>query len=154
MPLYTIEQKQRFPASKEAVWDFISSPLNLKIITPPYLDFEVTSRNLPEKIHNGMLIKYRVSPILGIKLNWITEITEVKEPDFFIDEQQKGPYSHWFHKHILKEIPGGVLMTDIINYKPPLAFVGALANSIIVRSKLKGILEFRRKKLKEIFGAL
>ena len=152
MPVYTLEAKQKFPVSKEVLWEFISTPANLKLITPESMNFEIISENLTARVFKGMLIEYRVSPLFGIKLNCVTEIPEVREYEFFIDEQRRGPYKYWHHEHILEEIDSGVLMTDIVKYKPPFAFIGSIANSIIISSKLRGILEFRRKKLAELFG--
>jgi ligand-binding SRPBCC domain-containing protein len=152
MPIDTLESLQKIPASMEEVWDFISSPGNLKKITPGYMRFEVTTKNLPGKIYPGMIIKYKVRPMLGIKMNWVTEISQVKELEFFIDEQLIGPYKLWHHQHHIAAIEGGVLMKDIVNYSPPFGFLGTIANSLFIRKQLKEIFEFRRGKLEEIFG--
>jgi ligand-binding SRPBCC domain-containing protein len=149
--LYTIEIQQNIPATQETVWDFISSPRNLKLITPEDLGFEVTS--IPaEKMYAGMLIKYSVKPLFGIKMRWVTEISHIKEPEYFIDRQYWGPYKRWHHKHELKAIEGGVLMTDIINYIPPFWLLGSLANFLFIRKRLDEILRYRQMKLEEIFG--
>lgn len=152
MSLYTIETNQRIPASIEEVWDFISSPENLKKITPGYMGFEVTSKNLPEKIYPGMIISYKVRPLWNLKMTWITAITQVKEHEFFVDEQRIGPYKLWHHEHHIRPIEGGVLMKDIVNYAPPFGFIGNIANSLFIKDQLKEIFEYRRSKLEEIFG--
>ena len=152
MPLYTLETTQKIPASIGEVWDFISSPKNLKKITPEYMGFEVTTENLPEKIYPGMIISYKVSPLLGIKMTWVTEISQVNELEFFIDEQRIGPYKLWHHQHHISAIEGGVLMRDIVNYVLPFGFMGRIANTLFIRNQLKEIFEFRRKKLEEIYG--
>ncbi|NCT14431.1 MAG: hypothetical protein GW774_04060, partial [Flavobacteriales bacterium] len=69
------EQLVNLPIAE--LWDFISSPQNLKKITPDYMGFDITSENLPEKMYQGMIISYKVSPVLGIKTTWVTEITHV-----------------------------------------------------------------------------
>jgi ligand-binding SRPBCC domain-containing protein len=150
--LYTIEISQKIPATVEKVWEFISSPRNLKLITPDDLGFEVTTKDPAEKMYAGMLISYSVKPLFGIKMKWVTEISHIKEPEYFIDQQYSGPYKYWHHKHELKAIDGGVLMTDIINYKPPYGFLGAIANSLAIRKRLDEILKYRKAKLEEIFG--
>ena len=66
-----------------------------------------------------MIITYIISPVLGIKMNWMTEITHVKEGEYFVDEQRFGPYALWHHQHHFKTIKGGVLMTDILDYAIP-----------------------------------
>lgn len=135
-------------------WDFFTSPLNLAKITPPEMGFQVTSTFAPgAKVYPGMIITYKVSPLLGIKLNWMTEITHVKELDYFVDEQRSGPYKLWHHEHHFKEIKGGVLMTDILNYAIPYGPVGILANTLFVGNEVKKIFTYREKVINDLFGA-
>lgn len=150
--LYSFTTVQKIPASKEAVWQFISSPANLKLITPPSMRFEVTTDTPSDKMYAGLIIAYKVSPLWGIKMNWVTEITHVQEQEYFVDEQRFGPYSLWHHKHFLKEINGGIEMTDIVHYKIPFGVLGDVANVLIVKQKLKEIFDFRFKKVEELFG--
>jgi len=152
MPVYTKHETLKIPSTIDKVWDFISSPQNLKSITPEYMGFDITTKNLPEKVYAGMIISYNVSPLLGIKMRWVTEITHVSELKYFVDEQRYGPYKMWHHQHIIEAIEGGVLMTDIVDYLPPLGFLGAFANKLIIKSQLNEIFSFRTKKLEEYFG--
>lgn len=152
MGFYQLHTTQKIPASVEKVWDFISSPGNLKKITPEYMGFDITSKNLPEKMYPGMIISYKVSPVMGIKTTWVTEITHVKEQEYFVDEQRVGPYFMWHHEHKIEAIPGGVLMTDIVSYKPPFGFLGSIANEIMIKHKLKEIFDFRTKAVEKLFG--
>jgi ligand-binding SRPBCC domain-containing protein len=152
MALHTLVRHQKLPVNIEKAWDFISTPGNLSRITPDYMGFIVTSELSDGKMYPGMIISYIVKPFMGIPLRWITEITHVHEPFYFVDEQRFGPYTFWHHKHFLKEITGGVEMTDIIHYKVPLWFIGDLINSFLVRKQLSKIFEFRFKKAEEIFG--
>lgn len=152
MPVYTFRKTQLIPASLDQIWDFISSPANLKHITPPYMGFDVRSTHLPAKMYAGMIIVYRVSPLLGIKTTWVTEITHVQNLTYFVDEQRVGPYKMWHHQHHIEAVEGGVLMTDIVDYQPPLGFLGAIANKLIIRNTLEEIFSFRTKKLEELFG--
>jgi len=78
---------QFVPAGIDEVWDFFSSPSNLSKITPPEMRFLITSP-MPDVMYAGMFITYKVSPVFGIKLNWVTEITQIREKLFFIDEQR------------------------------------------------------------------
>jgi ligand-binding SRPBCC domain-containing protein len=152
MPVYTLETLQRIPASRGEVWEFISSPANLKKITPGYMGFEVITQNLPDKMYPGMIITYKVSPLLGIKMTWVTEISQVRELEYFVDEQRTGPYRLWHHQHHIVAIEGGVLMKDIVTYVPPFGFLGGLVNALLIRNQLKEIFAFRSLKLNEIFG--
>jgi len=152
MAFYQIKKTQIIPAEITEVWNFISSPENLKHITPPYLGFEIISNNLQEKMYPGMIISYKVSPLLGIKMKWVTEITHVKENEYFIDEQRIGPYAMWHHQHKITSIKEAVLMTDIVSYKPPFGFLGALSNDLFLRKQLDGIFNFRKSAIEKRFG--
>jgi ligand-binding SRPBCC domain-containing protein len=151
MGVYTLKASQKIPASKEEVWDFISSPKNLKEITPDYMGFEIQTK-LPEKMYPGMMIQYKVSPILGIKMTWVTEITHVEHEKFFVDEQRVGPYSMWHHQHHIQEIPGGILMEDIIDYQPPMGLLGDIANSLFIARQLDEIFAYRKEAVEKRFG--
>ncbi|MFN8207665.1 MAG: SRPBCC family protein [Bacteroidales bacterium] len=143
MGFYQFEKKQLIKASLDQVWDFISSPANLKEITPPEMGFIVQSENLPGKMYAGMIIAYRVKPIAGIPVTWVTEITQVKEKQFFIDEQRIGPYAFWHHQHHIEPHEDGVLMTDLVSYQPPFWFLGSIVNFLLIRNKLDAIFAYR-----------
>ena len=151
MKIYTFHRKQNFPISLETAWEFLSSPKNLKTITPDYMSFDILSGD-EKPMFAGQIIQYVVTPILGIKTKWVTEITHVKDKEYFVDEQRFGPYSLWHHKHFIKEIDGGVEMEDIIDYKVPLGILGQFAHPFLVKPKLEEIFEYRQKKLIELFG--
>lgn len=152
MGFYQFRTQQKLEASLDEVWDFISSPANLSKITPDYMGFVITTEYLPSRMYPGMMISYLVSPVMGIKTTWVTEITQVRDKSFFVDEQRVGPYALWHHEHHLEPIKNGVLMTDIVSYKPPLGFLGSIANSLIIRKKLKEIFDYRNNALDELFG--
>lgn len=105
-----------------------------------------------EKMYAGQIIKYTVTPVLGLPLGWVTEITHVKDNEYFVDEQRFGPYSLWHHKHFIKAIPGGVEMIDIVDYKLPLGILGRIAHPLFVKRQLNQIFNYRYNKLIELFG--
>lgn len=151
MKIYTKQCVQNLPISLEQAWNFLSDPKNLKTITPDYMGFIIES-GADRAMFPGQIIQYIVTPVMGIKTKWVTEITHVEHMKYFVDEQRFGPYALWHHKHFIKEIPGGVAMEDIIDYKLPMGIIGQLVHPIIVKPKLDGIFEYRRKKLIELFG--
>lgn len=151
MKIYTLHATQKLPISQQEAWQFLSDPKNLKVITPDYMGFHIQS-GADRNMYPGQIIEYIVTPILNIKNRWVTEITHVKENDYFVDEQRFGPYSLWHHKHFLQEIEGGVLMEDLIHYKVPMGILGQWVHPFLVRPKLEEIFEYRQKKLIELFG--
>lgn len=151
--MYKLRKEQKLPISIEEAWHFFSSPKNLKKITPSYMGFDIID-GAEYSMYQGMIIKYKVKPMLNIPLTWVTEITHVKAPFFFVDEQRVGPYAIWHHQHHFKSIPGGVEVVDIVNYLPPFGILGKLLHPFLIRPKLESIFEYRYHVLKEKFGEL
>jgi ligand-binding SRPBCC domain-containing protein len=152
---YLVKTEQAIPISLDEAWDFFSSPANLEKITPKKMNLVVTSvYSGDDKIYPGMIITYKVSPVLGIKMNWMTEITHVKQGAYFADEQRFGPFALWHHQHHFKTIKGGVLMTDILNYAIPYGVIGRFINTVLVAKQIKKIFNYREKAIVGLFGAL
>ena len=151
MKIYTLHKKQTLPITVNQAWEFLSSPENLKTITPDYMGFNILS-GADRPMFPGQIIQYIVTPVLGIKTKWVTEITHVMDKQYFVDEQRFGPYALWHHKHFIKEIEGGVEMEDIIDYKVPFGWLGQLVHPILVKPKLEEIFNYRTTKLEELFG--
>jgi ligand-binding SRPBCC domain-containing protein len=150
--LYRLKFHQKIPSDINTIWDFISTPKNLKLITPEHMGFNIISDLDSEEMYAGQIIAYKVSPFKGINTTWVTEITHVKPKEYFVDEQRFGPYNLWHHKHFIKPIKNGVEMTDIIDYKIPMGFLGDIMNALVVKNKLNQIFEYRFKKMEEYFG--
>jgi len=151
---YHLKFEQHLPIPLAEAWNFFSSPVNLSKITPPQMKFVVTSDyDENTKMYPGMIITYKITPLLGIKMNWMTEITHVKEDEYFVDEQRFGPYALWHHQHHFKEIKGGVLMTDLLNYAIPYGVIGRLANEVLVEKQIKNIFAYRTQEIVKLFGA-
>ena len=151
--LHLLKTTQVLKSDMNTVWEFMSSPMNLARITPAYMRFQILSDEVDLKeMYPGQLIEYTVTPLLGIKLHWVTEITQVLNKKYFVDEQRFGPYTLWHHKHFLKEVEGGVEMTDIVHYKIPFGFIGRLANSLFIKNKVKEIFDYRYNRLEILFN--
>lgn len=142
--VYKLSRSQYIDASPEKIWEFVSSPGNLARITPPSMGFEITSP-VEDKMYEGMIITYRVRPLAGIPVTWVTEITHLTEGRYFVDEQRSGPYSLWHHRHFIEPQGNGTLMTDMVTYIPPLGILGRIANALFIRKKLRRIFDFREK---------
>ena len=150
--MYEFLVKQNIKGDMDEIWDFFSSPKNLSVITPPHLNFKIIS-DLPDKMFTGQMISYKVSPLLGIPMNWVTEITHVDDHKFFVDEQRIGPYKIWHHEHHFKALPNGEIeMTDRVSYVLPFGFLGKIAHGLFVKNQLKQIFDFRKKIVEERFS--
>lgn len=152
--MHVLKRVTKLPISLDKAWSFFSNPKNLKEITPDYMGFDITSEFLRSEMYSGMIITYKVTPLLNIPMNWMTEITHVQDKAFFVDEQRVGPYKVWHHQHHFKEVEGGVEMTDIIDYVIPFGFIGRMLEPLFVKPKLKEIFDYREEKMKSLFGKL
>jgi ligand-binding SRPBCC domain-containing protein len=152
MKVYSKETVQHVNASVEECWAFFSSPRNLQKITPDTMGFQITDFD-DKSMYAGQIIQYKVSPLLGLKLTWVSEITFVKENSYFVDVQLFGPYALWHHKHFFEATENGTKMTDLVHYALPLGFIGRIMNTLMVKNKLKEIFDFRVVKVDEIFNS-
>ena len=153
MKIFRLKKSQSLPITIEECWEFFSNPKNLKIITPDYMGFKIVDVENTE-MYSGQIIKYNVTPLFGINMRWVTEISHVKKNSFFVDEQRFGPYKFWHHKHMFDVIDGGVKTTDLLDYSLPMGPIGRLLQPILIKPKIEEIFEYRRKKLIEIFGEI
>ena len=151
MKIFTLKQTQEIPVSLEEAWDFFSRPQNLNEITPPDLEFRITSGK-PEPMHEGQIITYKIKVAPMIWNSWVTEIKAVKPGKQFIDEQRSGPYKFWHHLHQFESTDNGTLLKDLVNYSLPFGILGNVAHSLYIKNKLQKIFNFRRQILLEKFG--
>jgi len=151
MTPHRIRYSQFIPVPLEDAWDFFSDPRNLPRITPRWMSFEILS-DPPGRMYPGLLIEYRVRPLWGIPLRWLTEITHVVEPFLFVDEQRFGPYRLWHHQHRFRAVAGGVEMEDEVHYLLRGGPFGRAAQRYLVRPRLEEIFRYRRAAVERIFG--
>ena len=150
--VHELRSIQWIPVKLEQAWEFFSDTHNLLTITPPSLNLKLNNNLFGKEAYAGQVITYKVKPLLGIPVFWMTEITHLEPMKMFVDEQRKGPYSIWHHQHHFKSVEGGVEMTDLIHYSLPFGFAGNLANGLVKR-KLTDIFSFRYHKIVELFGS-
>ncbi len=150
--MHHITTEQFIPISIDKAWDFFSNPHNLNLITPRDMSFKIIG-DVPEYMYEGMFIQYKIKPMLNISVDWVTEITHIKDQTFFVDEQREGPYKIWHHEHHFKQHNNGVLMTDKLYYDIGKGFIGSIAGALFVHKKVKHIFDFRYKKIDELFNS-
>ena len=151
MKHYCFKKQILLPVSKKEAWAFFSNPSNLKKITPPEMGVRILSKGLPANIYSGLEIEYRLAPLFGVPLRWSSRILDVRQPEFFIDEQQNGPYAFWKHEHRFESHAKGTLMTDTMAYGMPFSWLGSLAHALIVKRKLKHIFDYRSAAIAGLF---
>lgn len=151
--LYSIARTQDLPIDRAACWAFFSNPLNLPEITPPWLKFDPSGTQFSQA-YPGLILQYRVTPLPGVRMRWVTEITAVEPGVRFVDEQRFGPYAFWHHQHFFEDIPGGTRVHDLVHYLLPFGPVGRFMHWLHVRRQLEEIFQYRFDTLARKFGSL
>ncbi|NND33977.1 MAG: SRPBCC family protein [Saprospiraceae bacterium] len=153
MKVFEKKWSTTIPAPMQLVWPFFADPVNLQRITPKDMNFRILTDLKEAEMYQGLIIRYKVTPLAGIPLNWVTEITAVQKDEYFIDEQRFGPFSFWHHEHRFTTVPGGVRMTDLLHYALPLGIIGRLTNRLVVAKRIDHIFEFRQQVIDEMFAS-
>lgn len=150
MKIYEFRAKQQLPITQQEAWDFLSSPNNLQKIMPSDMGFQIIS-GADKKMYAGQIIKYKVTPLPGFKTQWVTEITQVNEPNYFVDIQLDGPYKLWHHTHLIHPADEGVVIEDIVHYSVPFGILGRILHPLLIRPKLEEIFANRVEKMNQLF---
>mgnify|MGYP006142509339 FL=1 len=150
--IYTLYAKQTVDKEISLLWDFFRKPSNLNKLTPEDVNFKIKSGE-SDDFYEGKIISYRINPFKFVSLNWITEISQVKEGSYFIDNQISGPYKMWHHEHHFKINDNGTTdVIDKVTYKMPFYILGRLMHKIFIKRKLFNIFMFRQKRINELFN--
>ena len=149
--IHTLYREQVIPASLDKVWDYFCDPKNLNEITPPDMNFEILSGD-DVRMYEGQLIEYRVEFIRGVRSRWLTEISHVRECEYFVDEQRMGPYRFWYHEHGFEKTSAGTRMTDRVTYAVPAGSLGDGLNRLWIAGRLNQIFDYRSRTIIKLFG--
>lgn len=149
--IYIFHKTLFLEVTKEVAWDFLSNPENLVKLTPGHMKMEILSGH-EKPLYAGQMIRMRVSPIPSYRSTWVSEITQLAEGSYFVDEQRSGPYSMWHHQHHVNQVDGGVEIEDIIHYRVPFGWLGRLLHPVFIKPQLNKVFDYRTKKLKELLG--
>jgi hypothetical protein len=148
--LHTLSYTQRIPRPVDEVFSFFRSPENLAAITPSWLEFRILTPP-PLPMDAGAVIDYSIA-WAGLRMHWRTLITGYDPPREFVDQQIKGPYLMWHHRHTFVALEGCTEMTDTVTYALPLGVLGSFAHSLIVRRQLRRIFAFRAAAITKRFS--
>lgn len=138
--LSRLETSSWFPLPVEQVFPFFAAAENLERITPPELAFRIVTPT-PITVAEGTLIDYRLR-LFGVPFGWQTRISAWEPPWRFTDEQLRGPYRSWVHRHTFESADGGTRMTDQVTYGLPLRPFSAPVLPL-VRRQLDRIFRYR-----------
>lgn len=146
---YRLERRQRAGGTLSEVFAFFEDPMNLEVITPPWLAFRVTGAT-DRVVRQGTRISYRLR-LCGIPFRWESMIAEYTREESFADEMLAGPYRRWYHRHRFRRVADGVEIEDTVDYELPLGPLGRLAHAVVVQRRVKRIFDYRAREIARLF---
>lgn len=142
--------QQWVPHKVDQVFGFFSEAKNLQEITPPWLEFKIKGMST-DSIQKDTHLDYQLK-IHEIPVKWTTLITHWEPNKKFQDVQLKGPYDQWHHTHTFETLGDGTLVTDRVQYRVPLGFLGQAVGGFFVKRDIEKIFEYRKKKIESLLG--
>ncbi len=150
MAEHILERKQIIYRPRDEVFEFFADAKNLERITPPELNFKITTLE-PIEIQKWTIIDYKLK-LRGLPITWKTEISQWNPPFDFIDSALKSPYKQWIHLHKFSVGDNGeTIMEDIVRYRLPFEPFGDVAH-FYVKKELNYIFNYRYKIVEQIFS--
>jgi ligand-binding SRPBCC domain-containing protein len=88
----------------------------------------------------------------GIRQRFTSRITAFDRPRYFQDTMIKGAFRSFVHEHYFEPSADGTLVKDVLTFRSPLGFAGALVDRFIMTSYLTRLLTRRNEIVKEILA--
>jgi ligand-binding SRPBCC domain-containing protein len=166
--------EQWVPHPVELVFAFFANPANLPYMFPPRLQARVEDLRLapppPRPVAadparrfksvaagEGSEILISFIPVIWVprRVSWMARIVEFEWNSHFVDEQVRGPFAHFRHRHGIvaetREGQEGTLVTDAIEFELRYGGLGRLGAGLVL-SRLKKSFAYRQKVLVEILA--
>ena len=144
---FRLSAETRLSCPIDRVFPFFADARNLNKLTPARVRFEIlTPGEIP--MATGTLIDYRIR-IRGVPVRWRTRIRDWDPPHGFIDEQLRGPYRWWIHRHTFEPDGETTIARDEVDYG---ILGGSLVHGLFVKRDLEHIFAYRAQQMAGLFG--
>ena len=148
MKIHQLYRQQTLNVRIEEAWKFFSSPYFLNEITPAFFNVEILSK-VPDEVYAGLLISYRMKAVLGYPMDWLSEVSQCQTHEYFIYQQQEGPFKFWSHEVRLTATSEGTVVEDIVFYTMPGWLFGEVLHRLIIGKRLQAIFDTRQAYLQK-----
>ena len=148
---YILERRVWLSRSRAEVFEFFADPRNLERLHPAWARPRWLTPP-PARLAAGAVLDFRAAWLPG---RWRVIIREFDAPYRFVDAQVNGPFARWEHRHRFTEGAEGEQGTwveDRVTYRLPLGPLGRLAHGLGAGARVRGLFEYRDRRLRELFG--
>lgn len=155
----TYRRRTRVRAPLEAVWTFHATADGLEVLTPDFLNLEVShvtgpdGGTDPDVLEAGSTVEASIRPFgVGPRQEWTSRILERTEGDgsaMFRDRMTEGPFPHWEHTHSFFADGDGTVVEDRVEYELPGGPLGRAATSL-GRVGFEPMFRHRHRRTKEL----
>lgn len=148
---YILERRVWLPRARAEVFEFFADPRNLERLHPAWARPRWLTPP-PARLAAGAVLDFRAAWLPG---RWRVIIREFDAPYRFVDAQVNGPFARWEHRHRFTEGAEGeegTWIEDRVTYRLPLGPLGRLAHGLAAGARVRGLFEYRDRRLRELFG--
>jgi ligand-binding SRPBCC domain-containing protein len=129
-------------ASVRDVFHFHERGDALSLLSPPFPPVRVISRT--GGIQTGAQVVLQIGPV-----RWIARHTAYEQDRLFVDEQVRGPFTTWVHRHEFKSVDGRTKLTDRIEYHLPGGMLVDVLFGWLVNAGLANMFRYRHRVTRE-----
>ena len=133
--------------SQEKLFAFHELPDAFERLVPPFEDAKVVQLADISVVGSRAIIETKILGLFPVQ--WVAEHTAYDPPRYFEDVQISGPFKSWKHQHFIEPHAEGALLRDVIEFEPPMSFLGVLAAPIFILPKIEKMFEYRHRVTKE-----
>lgn len=159
----------------DVVFGFFANPNNLPLLTPEPLKMRIDELKLvqaPAKpevadshfalpeivagVGTEMNLSFQPVPLVPLRVSWVARITDFVWFSHFCDEQVRGPFAFFRHRHGVEtktqQDREGTELTDEVEFEMPFGAIGALGGGV-VRRQMEQMFKTRQERLPQILAA-
>ncbi len=134
-------------ASPERCFD-ASRDLDLHMKSVAHTGERAVAGRLSGLIELGEEVTWRARHF-GVTQHFTSRITAFDRPRYFRDEMQRGAFRSFVHDHYFERAGDRTNMIDVLVFSAPLGVLGRIAEKLVLRRYLEGLLHMRAMTIKE-----
>lgn len=146
-----LQISQLIPASRFEVFDYLTNPENQAFLLKPSI--EVETFPFEGGVKRGSELHFTMTRF-GLSQSVRLRVEDWLRGSRVTYRQAEGLFAGWTHTMKFEDHgEKATLVTDLVDYRMPFGLFGYLADDLLVKRDMRGLLEQRLNKVKEHFSA-